>query len=65
MRIAIGTLIMLGWVGAWWIPVLAYIIPLMGLGLIFAGASGICGLAILMAKAPWNKDHGVACCRVC
>lgn len=65
VRIAIGMLIMLGWVGAWWIPVLAYIIPLMGLGLIFAGASGFCGLAILIAKAPWNKDHGVACCRVC
>lgn len=65
VRIAIGTLILLGWVGAWWMPVLAYIIPFMALGLIFAGASGFCGLAILMAKAPWNKDHGVACCRVC
>lgn len=26
-----------------------------GAGLIFAGVSGICGLALLMAKAPWNR----------
>lgn len=26
-----------------------------GSGLIFAGLSGYCGLAILMAKMPWNK----------
>ena len=65
VRIAIGAIILLGWVGAWWIPLLAYIVPFMGLGLIFSGASGFCGLAILMAKAPWNKDHGVSCCRVC
>ena len=65
VRIAIGALILLGWVGAWWIPLLAYIVPFMGLGLIFSGASGFCGLAIIMAKAPWNKDHGVSCCRVC
>jgi rhodanese-related sulfurtransferase len=26
-----------------------------GVGLIFAGLSGYCGLAILMAKMPWNK----------
>jgi len=27
-----------------------------GAGLIFAGISGYCGLAILMAKMPWNKS---------
>jgi rhodanese-related sulfurtransferase len=26
-----------------------------GVGLMFAGLSGYCGLAILMAKMPWNK----------
>lgn len=26
-----------------------------GAGLIFAGLSGYCGLAIIMAKMPWNK----------
>lgn len=27
-----------------------------GAGLTFAGLSGFCGLAILMAKMPWNKN---------
>ncbi len=32
------------------------LIPLvMGGGLLFAGISGFCGLALLLAKMPWNK----------
>lgn len=32
------------------------LIPLvMGCGLCFAGVTGICGLALLLAKMPWNK----------
>lgn len=34
-----------------------YVIPaILGLGLIFAGITGICGLALLLAKAPWNRQ---------
>jgi rhodanese-related sulfurtransferase len=44
------------------------IIPLfMGCGLLMAGITGFCGLAILMAKMPWNKVHaqaGSSCCAV-
>lgn len=33
-----------------------FVIPaFMGAGLTFAGLSGTCGLALLIAKAPWNK----------
>jgi len=33
------------------------IIPLaVGCGLLFAGLTGICGLALLLAKMPWNKS---------
>jgi hypothetical protein len=28
----------------------------MGLGLINAGATGWCGMAMLLAKMPWNRD---------
>ena len=32
------------------------LIPLvMGCGLLFAGVTGFCGLALLLAKMPWNK----------
>jgi hypothetical protein len=26
-----------------------------GAGLIFAGVTGICGMAMLLAKMPWNR----------
>ena len=44
------------------------IIPLfMGCGLLVAGITGFCGLAVLMAKMLWNKVHpqqGSSCCSV-
>jgi rhodanese-related sulfurtransferase len=35
-----------------------------GAGLVFAGSTGWCGLALLMAKMPWNKPkaRGASCC---
>ena len=39
----------------WRHPMFALIPLFMGLGLLFAGLSGTCGLALLMAKMPWNK----------
>ena len=44
------------------------IVPLfMGCGLLMAGITGFCGLAVLMAKMPWNKTtspQGSSCCAV-
>jgi rhodanese-related sulfurtransferase len=34
-----------------------------GSGLVFAGASGWCGMALLLAKMPWNR--GVSCGASC
>jgi rhodanese-related sulfurtransferase len=42
------------------------IIPLVvGSGLLFAGLTGFCGLALLLAKMPWNKNsncNSASCC---
>jgi rhodanese-related sulfurtransferase len=42
------------------------LIPLvLGCGLLFAGLSGFCGLALLLAKMPWNKTSNrssTSCC---
>jgi rhodanese-related sulfurtransferase len=44
------------------------LIPLLtGCGLLFAGLTGTCGLALLLAKMPWNagdapKKSGPSCC---
>jgi rhodanese-related sulfurtransferase len=44
------------------------IIPLvMGGGLLFAGLTGTCGLALLLARMPWNRQASClsnACCKV-
>jgi len=40
------------------------LVPLvMGCGLLFAGLTGVCGLALLLAKMPWNRvrNDGEAC----
>lgn len=40
------------------------LIPLAtGCGLLFAGLTGFCGLALVLAKMPWNRNAGGACCR--
>ena len=42
------------------------LIPLVvGCGLLFAGLTGFCGLALLLAKMPWNKSstgNSASCC---
>jgi rhodanese-related sulfurtransferase len=40
------------------------LIPLvMGSGLCFAGLTGICGLALVLAKMPWNRSTNCDSCR--
>ena len=46
-------------------PLFAIIPLVMGCGLLFAGLTGICGLAHLLAKMPWNRAQGCgACCEL-
>jgi rhodanese-related sulfurtransferase len=41
------------------------ILPLfLGCGLLFAGISGTCGMALLLARMPWNREQG-ACSNCC
>lgn len=63
-----GLLVLLGcglgaFVNPWWYLLAAYC----GLGLEFAGLTGICPLGALMARMPWNQarldDDAKACCR--
>jgi rhodanese-related sulfurtransferase len=45
-------------------PVFFLLSGFFGAGLIFAGLSGYCGLAILMAKMPWNKGIKTRSCSI-
>jgi rhodanese-related sulfurtransferase len=63
VQITVGLIAGSGAVLALTVNPLFAIIPLfMSCGLIFAGVTGICGLAILLAKMPWNRSAECGLC---
>ena len=56
VQLTIGSAVFLGSAATYFIDPNFLIIPaFVGAGLTFAGASGFCGLASVMAMMPWNK----------
>jgi len=57
VRIGAGSLVLIGTLLGWFVhrdfTILAGFV---GAGLVFAGITDICGLAIVLAKAPWNRS---------
>jgi len=56
VRIAAGTLVALGVLAGatlspWWLVLPAFV----GCGLVFAGVTDTCGMAMLLANMPWNR----------
>jgi rhodanese-related sulfurtransferase len=42
-------------------PWFAVLPLLVGCGFIFAGITGTCGMALLLARMPWNNDQDISC----
>ncbi len=65
VRIVAGLLVLLGAVlGVWVHPYWSFLSMFVGAGLTFAGVTNWCGMALLLAKAPWNSSSGSCCsCR--
>ena len=62
VRIGAGLLVMVGVaLGTWVHPGFHALAAFVGAGLTFAGVTDWCGMAMLLAKAPWNQRAGVAC----
>jgi rhodanese-related sulfurtransferase len=56
VRIAAGLLVLLGIVLAWTVhPYLIGLSAFIGLGLTVAGITDTCGMAMVLAKMPWNR----------
>lgn len=56
VQIAAGTLVLIGVLGGFFItPALFGLAGFVGAGLTFAGISGFCGMARLLALMPWNR----------
>lgn len=57
VQIAAGGLILLGCLlGSLISPAFYYLSAFVGAGLMFAGITGFCGMARLLAQMPWNKS---------
>ncbi|MBB4817471.1 rhodanese-related sulfurtransferase [Pseudomonas alcaligenes] len=56
VQISAGSLVLLGVVlGTWVHPGWYLLCGFVGAGLTFAGLSGTCGLALVLARMPWNR----------
>ena len=56
VRIAAGTLVAAGSLSAYFVSPVWLILPgFVGCGLVFAGITDTCGMALLLAHMPWNK----------
>ena len=61
VQIAAGSLVLLGvLLGAFVAPAFYALSGFVGAGLLFAGASGFCGMARLLAAMPWNRRASAA-----
>jgi rhodanese-related sulfurtransferase len=57
VRIGAGSLVLIGTGLGWFVHRDFFILAaVVGAGLVFAGVSDICGMAIVLAKAPWNRS---------
>lgn len=65
VQLTIGISVLAGSLLTYFANPIFFLVPgFFGAGLIFAGLSGVCGLAIIMAKMPWNQSTKSACCAV-
>jgi rhodanese-related sulfurtransferase len=62
VRFAAGSLVVLGVVLSWLIhPYLIALSAFVGAGLVFAAVTDTCGMAMMLARMPWNKESGAVC----
>ena len=63
VRIAAGSLVLLGAAGSTYYPALIWLSAFVGAGLVFAGITNTCGMGMLLARMPWNQcDTGKDTC---
>jgi rhodanese-related sulfurtransferase len=65
VRIAAGSLVLLGVILGWLVhPALYGLSAFIGGGLVFAGITDTCGMGMMLARMPWNqvKDAPAQCC---
>lgn len=62
VQITVGSLVLISALLTVYVdPRCVWLCAFFGAGLIFAGLSGFCGLAMILAKMPWNRVAGSSC----
>lgn len=62
VQITIGIIVLIGLGVGYFVHPAGYLLPAcMGAGLLFAGLSGTCALAALIARLPWNRATSMNC----
>lgn len=57
VRIGAGSLVVIGVLLAWLVhPAFIAVSGVVGAGLVFAGVTDFCGMGLLLARAPWNRN---------
>ncbi len=61
--IGAGSLVTAGVLLAYFVhPAFVILSLFVGCGLMFAGITGFCGMALVLARMPWNKNFSKKCC---
>ena len=61
-QIVIGTFVLAGTALGFLVhPAFLAVPAFMGAGLVFAGSTGFCGMAVLLGKLPWNRVPTASC----
>lgn len=56
VRMGAGAMVLLGVLGSWWVhPNFIYLSLFVSCGLIFSAVTNTCGMALMLAKCPWNR----------
>jgi rhodanese-related sulfurtransferase len=66
VRIAAGSLVLLGAIGSYAFQPLIWLSAFVGAGLVFSGITDTCGMGMLLARMPWNQcgtDNDASCAR--
>lgn len=67
VRIAAGSLVVLGVLLGWLVHPVFYVISgFVGAGLVFAGITDTCGMGMILARMPWNqcREPSQSCCAI-
>ena len=61
VRFAAGSLVVVGVLLSFVSPYFILLSAFVGAGLVFAAVTDTCGMAMALAKMPWNKQQGATC----